>query len=97
MPCQFPEIDAEICAFLYVGRAARSSRCDVMTTAEELTAIADDISHLDAAIACRLRAIAARVRSHEARLDEFAEEGRLSARIAEGVAVEHLAMYRRRR
>lgn len=68
-----------------------------MTTAEELTAIADDISGMDPASACKLRAIAARVRSHEARLDEFAEEGRLSARIAEGVAVEHLAMYRRRR
>ena len=65
-----------------------------MTTADELTAIADDISHLDAAIACRLRAVAWRVRRHEARLDEFAEEGR---RIAESVAVEHLSLYRRRR
>jgi hypothetical protein len=41
--------------------------------------------------------LAARVRSQERCLDEMVEDSRLSARMAESVAVEHLSRYRRAR
>jgi DNA-binding transcriptional ArsR family regulator len=62
----------------------------------ELIEIADAISETDPALACRLRALAARVRSQERCLDELVEDSRVSARMAESVAVEHLARYRRK-
>jgi hypothetical protein len=68
-----------------------------VSNSAELQQIADSVSGTDPALACRLRALAARVRSQERALDEIAEEGRLSARLAENVAVEHLSMYRRAR
>lgn len=67
-----------------------------MSNYAELNAIADLVSATDPALSCRLRALAARVRHQERCLDEIAEEGRLSARLAEDVAVEHLARYRKR-
>jgi hypothetical protein len=51
-----------------------------MTNHAELQQIADAISETDPALACRLRALAARVRSQERCLDELVEESRLSAR-----------------
>jgi DNA-binding transcriptional ArsR family regulator len=63
----------------------------------ELIEIADAISETDPALACRLRALAARVRSQERCLDELVEDSRLSARMAESVAVEHLSRYRGKR
>ena len=68
-----------------------------MSNYQELVEIADLVSENDPALACRLRAIAARVRSQERCLDELVEDSRLSARMAESVAVEHLARYRRAR
>jgi len=68
-----------------------------MTNHAELIEIADLVSETDPALACRLRALAARVRSQERCLDELVEDSRLSARLAENVAVEHLARYRRAR
>ena len=68
-----------------------------MTNHGELIDIADAISETDPALACRLRALAARVRSQERCLDEMVEEGRISARMAESIAVEHLSRYRRAR
>jgi len=68
-----------------------------MTNHAELIEIADLVSETDPALACRLRALAARVRSQERCLDEMVEDSRLSARMAESVAVEHLARYRRAR
>jgi hypothetical protein len=68
-----------------------------MTNHAELIDIADAISETDPALACRLRALAARVRSQERHLDEIAEDGRVNARLADAVAVEHLALYRRAR
>ena len=68
-----------------------------MTNYAELIDIADELSATDPALACRLRALAARVRSQERCLDEMVEDSRLSARMAESVAVEHLARYRRAR
>ena len=67
-----------------------------MTNHAELIDIADAISETDPALACRLRALAARVRSQERCLDELVEDSRLSARMAESVAVEHLSRYRRK-
>jgi len=63
----------------------------------ELIEIADAISETDPALACRLRALAARVRAQERCLDELVEDSRLSARMAEAVAVEHLSRYRGKR
>ena len=68
-----------------------------MSNHAELIDIADAISETDPALACRLRALAARVRSQERCLDELVEDSRLSARMAESVAVEHLSRYRRAR
>ena len=68
-----------------------------MSNHEELLIIADEISPFAPDYACRLRALAARVRSQERCLDEMVEDSRLSARMAESVAVEHLARYRRAR
>ena len=68
-----------------------------MSNHDELQQIADIVSETDPALACRLRALAARVRSQERCLDELVEQDRISTRLAENVAVEHLAMYRRRR
>jgi hypothetical protein len=68
-----------------------------VTNHAELQQIADAISETDPALACRLRALAARVRSQERCLDELVEDSRLSARLAESVAVEHLSRYRTRR
>jgi len=68
-----------------------------MSHYSDLHDIADAISETDPALACRLRALAARVRSQERCLDEMVEDSRLSARMAESVAVEHLARYRRAR
>lgn len=68
-----------------------------MSNHDELIAIADAISATDPTNACRLRALAARVRSQERCLDELVEESRVSARLAEHVAVEHLSLYRRAR
>ena len=68
-----------------------------MSNHAELIEIADAISENDPALACRLRALAARVRSQERCLDELVEDSRLSARMAESVAVEHLSRYRRAR
>ena len=68
-----------------------------MSNHAELIEIADAISENDPALACRLRALAARVRHQERFIDDLVEEERLSARMAEAVAVEHLARYRRAR
>ena len=68
-----------------------------MSHYSDLHDIADAISETDPALACRLRALAARVRSQERCLDELVEDSRLSTRMAESVAVEHLARYRRAR
>ena len=68
-----------------------------MTNHAELISIADAVSETDPALACRLRALAARVRSQEQCLDELVEDSRLSTRLAENVAVEHLSRYRRAR
>jgi hypothetical protein len=68
-----------------------------MSHYSDLHDIAAAISETDPALACRLRALAARVRSQERCLDELVEDSRLSARLAENVAVEHLARYRRAR
>jgi len=68
-----------------------------MSHYSDLHDIADELSATDPALACRLRALAARVRSQERCLDELVEDSRLSARMAENVAVEHLARYRRAR
>jgi len=68
-----------------------------MSHYSDLTDIADTISETNPALACRLRALAARVRSQERCLDELVEDSRVSARLAESVAVEHLARYRRAR
>ena len=68
-----------------------------MTNHAELQQIADAISETDPALACRLRALAARVRHQERFIDDMVEDSRLSARLAESVAVEHLARYRRAR
>jgi len=68
-----------------------------VTNHAELIDIADELSETDPALACRLRALAARVRSQERCLDELVEDSRLSARMAESVAVEHLSRYRRAR
>jgi DNA-binding transcriptional ArsR family regulator len=68
-----------------------------VTNHAELISIADLVSETDPALACRLRALAARVRSQERCLDELVEDSRLSARMAESVAVEHLSRYRRAR
>lgn len=63
---------------------------------QELIDIADFVAENDPAIACRLRALAARIKSQENCLDELVEDSRLSARMAESVAVEHLSRYRTR-
>jgi len=68
-----------------------------MSHYSDLHDIADTISETNPALACRLRALAARVRSQERCLDELVEDSRLSARMAESVAVEHLSRYRRAR
>ena len=68
-----------------------------MSNHQELQQIADLVSETDPALACRLRALAARVRSQERCLDELVEEDRISTRLAEAVAVEHLSRYRRAR
>jgi len=68
-----------------------------VTNHTELIDIADAISETDPALACRLRALAARVRSQERCLDEMVEDSRLSARMSESVAVAHLSRYRRAR
>ena len=68
-----------------------------MSNHAELIVIADAISETNPAIAVHLRALAARVRSQERFIDELVEEERLSVRMAESVAVEHLARYRRAR
>jgi len=68
-----------------------------MSNHQELQQIADLVSETDPALACRLRALAARVRSQERCLDELVEDSRLSARMAVSVAVEHLSRYRRAR
>jgi hypothetical protein len=68
-----------------------------MTNHAELIDIADAISETDPALACRLRALAARVRSQERCLDELVDEDRISTRMAESVAVEHLSRYRGKR
>ena len=68
-----------------------------MSHYSDLHEIADAISETDPSLACRLRALAARVRSQERCLDEMVEDSRLSARMAESVAVEHLSRYRRAR
>ncbi|HXI49981.1 MAG TPA: hypothetical protein VNH84_00685 [Candidatus Saccharimonadales bacterium] len=53
-----------------------------MTTGEEIVAIADAVSPLDAALASRLRALAWRVAERERVLDELADEGVGTARAA---------------
>jgi hypothetical protein len=68
-----------------------------MSNHAELQQIADAVSETDPALACRLRAIAARVRHQERFIDDLVEEERLSTRLAENVAVEHLSRYRRAR
>ena len=68
-----------------------------MSHYSDLHEIADAISETDPALACRLRALAARVRSQERCLDELVEDSRISARMAESVAVERLSRYRRAR
>ena len=68
-----------------------------MSHYSELIVIADAISETNPAIAVHLRALAARVRSQERCLDELVEDSRVSARLAESVAVEHLSRYRRAR
>ena len=67
-----------------------------MTNHAELIDIADLVSTTDPALACRLRALAARVRHQERFIDDMVEDSRLSARLAESVAVEHLSRYRTR-
>jgi len=53
-----------------------------VTTGEEIVAIADAVSPLDAALASRLRALAWRVAERERVLDEIADEGLHVARLA---------------
>jgi len=53
-----------------------------VTTGEEIVAIADAVSPLDAALASRLRALAWRVAERERVLDEIADEGVGTARAA---------------
>ena len=53
-----------------------------MTTFDEITTIADAVSPLDAALATRLRAIAARVRGMERFCDETTEQARILERLA---------------
>ena len=50
-----------------------------------------------ACLLCALLPLAACVRSQERCLDEMVEDSRLSARMAESDAVEHLSRYRRAR
>ena len=66
-----------------------------MTTFDEITIIADAVSPLDASLATRLRAIAARVRGMERYCDDAVEQARISERLANSVAVEHLRLMRR--
>jgi hypothetical protein len=68
-----------------------------MSNHAELLVIADAISETNPAIAVHLRALAARVRAQERCLDELVDEDRISTRLAEAVAVEHLSRYRTRR
>ena len=82
------------------GRAQRQTAVEgtaSMSNHDELQQIADIVSENDPALACRLRALAARVRQQERCLDELVDEDRISTRLAESVAVEHLARYRRAR
>ena len=53
-----------------------------MTTFDEITIIADAVSPLDASLAIRLRAIAARVRGMERFCDETTEQARILERLA---------------
>jgi hypothetical protein len=66
-----------------------------MTTEQEIQAVADAVSPIDASLATRLRAIAARVRGMERYCDDAVEQARISERLANSVAVEHLRLMRR--